>query len=326
MLRLDRLGTFFCSRQPGLVALAAVAASCTLVACGESHMGGAVEAGADGGPVFGDCSCGPPPWGDTGPMPDVPLPIDDAPPVDGGGAPSCDADDARAILCPAGICDGLDSFAWDGERCIRIDCGTCEGADCGGLARSPEECQARHAECVPEQCRATGGDWLFFAEECFHYRCGVSQPAPCLVGRPVCNCGAGRSFVDGVGCEDDPSCALVDPLPPDLLCANTGGTWTDGICCSTVCGQFCPLACAAPGCVCGAMEIFDGLNGCTPGAECFEREAGQSCDGARTRCADGLICCEHCGGAGCDPTMTCEAPVCDADPNIDECGNNLLAP
>src|SRR5262245_18406989 len=149
--------------------------------CSEAH----TMEGTDAGrflPVDGWSSdeglCAP-----SGCFPDSPPP----PPVDAGPA-SCEADDARPEVCPDAICDGPDSYAWDGERCIRIDCGTCEGTDCSGLTHSLAECQALHSTCVPQLCRATGGEWLFFTEECEHYVCGFPQPATCLVGQPVCNC------------------------------------------------------------------------------------------------------------------------------------------
>lgn len=248
---------------------------------------------------------------------------------DGGGSDAgtpdvCDAEDAHAMTCPGAVCDGPDSYAWDGERCVAIPCGTCVGADCGALSPTLEACRAEHASCVPELCKSTGGEWLFMAQECEHYHCGFPVPAECLVGQPVCNCGYGRSF-GPEGCFDD-TCPVVDPLPADMLCSATGGTWTDGICCSTRCGAFCELACAAPGCVCGEFQIFDPVRGCVDAAECYVRSDGETCTNEATRCEDGLLCCQNCGGAGCDPERYCHAPVCDADPNIDECGNNLLAP
>jgi hypothetical protein len=44
------------------------------------------------------------------------------------------------------------------------------------------------------------------------------------------------------------------------------------------------------------------------------------------RCADGLICCQTCGGAGCFGEPTCRAPVCDDTGRLDVCGNDRLAP
>lgn len=282
-----------------------------VAACSESHGIGGDDAGAgtDAARDGGVCAC-----------------VDAAFPHDGGAPASCAAEDARAMVCPGAICDGLDAYAWDGERCVTIACGTCVGADCGALPRSLEACEAAHRGCEPALCRASGGEWLFWAEECEHRRCGQPGLAICEVGMPVCDCGVGRSFDPTLGCVDDPSCGEVDPLPPDALCASTGGTWTEGICCPTRCGRFCDAECLAPACVCGELEIFDPVRGCIDAAECRgARSVGETC-GEGVRCADGLLCCQRCGGAGCDPVQTCLAPVCDDDPTIDECGNDLLAP
>jgi hypothetical protein len=248
----------------------------------------------------------------------------DAPWVGDAGPVSCSAQDAQAMLCPSAICDGFDSWAWDGSRCVRIDCGTCVGADCAGLPHTEAECSARHAGCEASLCRATGGDWLFWPAGCGPTQCGQPSPALCLVPVPLCDCGNGRSF-GAAGCFDDPRCPVVDPLPPETLCTTTGGTWSRGICCPTRCGQACGADCAADACTCGALQIFDPVRGCIDAAECHVIANGGVCN-ASTRCQDGLICCQHCGGAGCAPDMTCQAPVCSSDPNIDVCGNNRLAP
>ena len=97
----------------------------------------------------------------------------DAPPI----VASCEPADAHAVVCPTAICDGFDNYVWDGERCVTIACGTCEGPDCEHAAHSMEECVAAHATCEAALCQSTGGDWLFFAEECEHYSCGRPQPA-----------------------------------------------------------------------------------------------------------------------------------------------------
>ena len=284
----------------------------SLLGCSESH--GVDDAGTDAR-VNDACLC----------LPDAGLPSDGGLPRDTGTLPlRCTPDDAREIVCPAGVCDGLDSYAWDGDRCVAIDCGTCEGADCDALPRSLEACEAAHAGCAASLCRATAGEWLFFAEECEHYVCGFPRPATCEVGGPVCDCGSGRSF-GPAGCFED-TCPEVDPLPPELLCPATGGVWTEGICCSTRCGVPCALACAGPACVCGDFEVFDPVRGCIQAAECFERSDGETCTNIHTRCDEGLICCQSCGGPGCAPDSFCHAPVCDSNPDIDECGNNLLAP
>jgi hypothetical protein len=246
--------------------------------------------------------------------------------IDASMRVSCGAQDAHETICPTTLCDGLDQWAWDGERCVAIDCGACVGADCLGLPHSPDACAASHASCPASLCRASGGGWLFWAAACGDYHCGYAPPADCLVGMPVCDCGDGRSFeATRGGCFDDPSCPPVDPLPPETLCTSTGGTWSRGICCPTRCGQPCAAACANDACTCGDLQVFDPIRGCIDDASCHVRASGEACS-AQTRCADGLICCERCGGASCDPVMHCQAPVCSTDPNIDRCGNDRLAP
>lgn len=301
-------------RAPHLFALLALIAGCP-----DSH-GTEGDAGTPDAPYYDswclaceDASLPPPDVSPHDVGPDAPEPA------------SCAPDDAREVVCPDAICDGLDQYAWDGERCVTIACGTCEGTDCGTLTTSLEACQLAHATCDAELCRTTGGDWQFWAEECGHYVCGQPVDATCFVGMPVCNCGYERSFETGRGCVPD-ECPIYDLAEPSVLCGETGGTWTAGICCSTRCGVPCDLDCVAPACVCGAMEIFDAIRGCIPATECFERELGQTCTNVNSRCADGLLCCQRCTGAGCDPDSVCQAPVCDGDPTIDECGNNLLAP
>jgi hypothetical protein len=193
--------------------------------------------------------------------PDAALP--DAAPVDGdipdaGPRDVCDPEDARRDPCPAALCDGPSRWHWDGEACVELDCGACVGADCATTgADSLAECEEAHAACKPQRCRATGGEWAWWAEACGDYRCGLPPPQVCLVGAPACNCGSGRSYDADAGCVADPMCALVDPLPPDVLCARTGGTWA-ATCCSSVCGVACELDCAAMACSCGPLEIFDG--------------------------------------------------------------------
>jgi hypothetical protein len=299
-----------------------------LTACGTSH------GVPDSGPREGDAGRGV----DAGPRGDAGSAVEDAgsagedaghPPADAGGpfdagpAASCDAEDARAEVCPDALCDGPGSWHWDGERCFYIDCGACRGSDCGGPT-TQAACEAAHAACEPQLCRDTGGTWRWWDEVCGHYECGFPPPEDCLVGGPACDCGPGMRFDPSEGCVAA-ECPAIDPLPPETLCESTGGTWTADICCPTTCGEYCTAECLAPACVCGPREVFDSVRGCEVGQPCVERELGQSCD-ERTRCADGLICCDSCGGAGCAGAPTCRAPVCDSNPDIDTCGNNLLAP
>jgi hypothetical protein len=291
---------------------ARIASSFALLAlvsgCPDSH--GVVDAPLP----FGDaCGCS------------VDAPAPDAPALLDAGTASCAPQDAHAEICPGIVCDGYDNYAWDGERCVFIPCGTCRGADCAGLPTDRAECQRAHASCDAALCTATGGDWQFWAEECGHYECGFPVPADCRVGMPVCDCGYTRSFEPGVGCVTA-SCPDVDPQPPEIVCGSTGGTWTEGICCPTTCGVFCDADCLSPACVCGPFQVFDSIRGCIDATECFERSAGETCTNAATRCEGTLICCQTCTGVGCEPDSSCRAPVCDMNPDIDECGNNRLAP
>ncbi len=283
--------------------------------CGSSHgldhdggLGADGGAGTDAGRVIPDGGS-PPPDGDVG--------------GDGGVRGPCDPADARAATCPDALCDGPGSWHWNGDRCFLIDCGACVGADCGSGYSSEADCDAAHSDCDAALCSGTGGRWLFWAEECGHYVCGVAPPADCLVGSPVCDCGPGRAFgPDGCVAAD---CGDPPPRTREMLCTGTGGTW-DSICCDTVCGEYCPAACLASACNCGPGRVFDDERGCIAGIECFERRTGQSCDGVAARCEDGAICCHHFTGAGEHGPPTCEIPVCDGDPFIDECGNDLRAP
>ncbi len=290
-----------------------------VVGCSESH---GVSDQNDGGSAPDS-----PFWTEDAPRSDAPYWAPDAPVwVDAGPANDCSAQDAHEAVCPGAVCDGLDSYAWDGERCVPIDCGACMGTDCASLPRSQTICESNHASCIPEMCRATGGEWLFYAQECLPYQCGRPQPAECLVGMPVCNCGDGRSFDPARGgCFDDTTCPVVDPLPPEQLCGATGGAWTDGICCPSHCGEPCALACTAPACVCGPLQVFDAERGCVDDAACHVASFGGECSD-QVRCPDRQLCCQSCTGAGCDPVRHCIAPVCDADPQTDTCGNHLLTP
>lgn len=264
---------------------------------------------------------------DAGEGADAHAPVDAATNVDAFRAPSdCTAMRVTSEPC-ASLCDGPDQWYWDGERCTQIDCGACRGEDCGLGVLSESECLSAHASCVPELCRSTGGDWLFFAEECGHYECGRPVPATCLIGMPVCDCGVGRSFVDGVGCAANDAC-LTLTTPPETLCTSTGGTWAN-TCCPSVCGVPCSAECLAPACTCGPFQIFDADRGCIEAVQCHDdRAEGETCglDTERARCADGLLCCQRCGGAGCVGEPTCRAPVCDDTGRLDVCGNDRLAP
>ena len=304
------------TRRHALAQLALLATSVALLsACGASHPlepgdGAAPDlVSADGGSLDGGSL-------DAG--------VDEGV-IDAGPRNPCDAQDAHEAACPVSLCDGPDGWYWNGDRCFSITCGGCEGTACAARFASEGECAMAHTACEPSLCRGSGGDWLFWAQECLHYQCGHSVPADCAFGRPVCDCGPLRTFDPTVGCVADPSCAVGPPIPPrELLCTGSGGSW-EGICCDTVCGDFCPLACATPACNCGAGRVFDDARGCIESTRCFERSVGETCD-PRARCASGSLCCQTCGGAGCFGAATCRAPTCSPDPAIDTCGNNRFAP
>lgn len=240
--------------------------------------------------------------------------------LDAGFAGTCEADDARRELCPDAFCRAAPRWYWNGDDCFPIECGACVGADCDVRgAGSEAECLAAHASCESVQCRATGGEWHWWGEECGHFVCGRAPARDCLVGGPFCDCGPWRSFGPS-GCFDD-MCPTEEPVTRETLCTNAGGTWS-GICCDTVCGEYCPLACAEMACDCGPGRVFDEARGCVESVRCYERAAGESCDG-QTRCEAGTICCDGCEGPGCTGAQACRAPVCDGDPNTDACGADL---
>ena len=258
---------------------------------------------------------------------DAHTPLADAfTPRSDAGVVSCGPMDASATVC-MGACDGPNSYIWDGERCVDIECGTCVGEDCDRAYDSMATCTAAQRTCIPELCRATGGDWLFWAEECDHFRCGAPVPAICIVGMPVCDCGASGIFDPIRGCIPDVGCER-DLMPTaEVLCANSGGLW-EPVCGHSRCGVPSPLACLAPACTCGPFDIWDEARGCVESSVCRDnRERGQTCTTeGNVRCGDRLICCQSCGGAGCFGEPTCRAPTCDGSGTLDVCGNNRMAP
>ncbi|MCB9592934.1 MAG: hypothetical protein H6719_09405 [Sandaracinaceae bacterium] len=252
--------------------------------------------------------------------------IDAGAAADAGTPAPCDPEDARAEVCPDALCDGPSSWHWNGDDCFEIDCGACRGSDCDVAAFSREACLAAHATCTPAICRESGGTWRFWGEDCGPFVCGVAPPEDCLVGAPVCDCGPLGTFDPVLGCQNDVICTMgPPPRDPEVACNETGGTWGD-FCCHSECGERCFDACVSPACDCGVGRVFEDQRGCVESSRCYEgRRDGEICDDG-ARCGFGLICCESCGGAGCFGPARCRAPLCDDDPDIDMCGNNLLAP
>jgi hypothetical protein len=178
-------------------------------------------------------------------------------------------------LDPGGNCVHADGAGADPRCCAPYDCDPTQVA----CARIPPACPAGQeptvvglcwgpcvdaALCAPagdpaeRLCLGTGGRWDPGA--CGHYRCG--QPNACNAIIPGCDCGAGKSFVEGQGCVGDPACggAVGEPCDPfDSRCA--------------------------PGLIC--LER---------GPESFCSEPGCAGD---DECAPGLKCCYPCGIQGC---------------------------
>jgi hypothetical protein len=125
--------------------------------------------------------------------------------------------------------------------------------------------------CVPlsEQtlCLDTGGHWD--PDTCGHYVCGEPLPILCLVAEPGCDCGSGRSFVEGEGCAVDATCHAPDD---EALCEDSGGTWRPESCGHYTCGH--PPFCDAiiPGCDCGDGHNFKPGEGCVPDASCTDHD------------------------------------------------------
>lgn len=234
----------------------------------------------------------------------------------------CVADDARAALCPELLCDGPPRWYWSGDDCFWIDCGACEGADCARGFGSEGECMAAHASCDAALCRTSGGTWMWWTEECTHFHCGRPGPIDCVIGRPVCDCGPFRTFDEARGCVEA-ECPIPEPIPREDLCIATGGEWGP-FCCDSVCGERCADACAAMACDCPGTRTFEDARGCVEATRCHERLRGEDCEG-ETRCEEGTICCQHCGGPGCFGS-TCEPPTCDTDERTDICGNRVDVP
>lgn len=302
-------------------ALARLALVLSLVTgCGASH-GRDDDAGADAGTALDGGSA---PI-DAGAGRDAGSP-DAGAETDAGTRGTCEPQRAESATCPEALCDGPSSWHWNGDDCFQVDCGACRGEDCRDAWFSYDDCMAAHAECEPARCRESGGTWRFWGEDCGHFVCGVAPPAICLLGFPVCDCGPLRVFDPEAGCVMDVACTMGPPMrDPESACHDTGGTWGD-FCCHSVCGDRCPDPCLSPACDCGIGRVFDEQRGCIDSATCYEdRGEGQTCERG-ARCGFGMICCQSCGGAGCFGPPTCRAPVCDDDPTIDECGNNLLAP
>ncbi|MCK6576053.1 hypothetical protein L6V77_33790, partial [Myxococcota bacterium] len=146
---------------------------------------------------------------------------------------------------------------------------------------------------------------------CAPYDCDESQVA-CNRIPPACPPGQAASVIGLCWgpCVDALLCA---PSDDELLCASTGGAWSEQTCGSPICGV--PNECAAiiPGCDCGPFQTFLPGVGCQNDPQCPGAE-GSACDVANPLCAPGLRCLERGFGEGMG---VCSDPGCQSD---DECG------
>ncbi len=298
----------------------ALLASLALAACDSSHGRGDVTDGGRGARDSGSAPV------DSG-APDSGARVDSGSGVDAGSpVVTCEPDDASAAICPDALCDGPPTYHWDGSRCLPIECGACVGVDCASGSSSLAACESAHAACEGLLCRRTMGQWTWWRPECGHRVCGAATLELCESPYPVCDCGPGRNYFEGVGCRVDPLCGEIDPLDDDAACRSTGGTW-GSFCCHSECGDACTEDCVSPACDCGPMRVFEPGRGCVEHARCWERRVMQTCDAMRgAQCEGGSVCCQRCGGAGCFGPALCQAPLCDSDELTDVCGNRLDVP
>jgi hypothetical protein len=222
--------------------------------------------------------------------------------------------------CPLACATCGNYWACEGGACVE---------QCGAVPPEIAQCQPN---AKAQLCHDTGGSWDMWA--CGDYTCGF--PNECAAIIPGCNCGPGRTFVEGAGCQADPSCQVtclpfacptgqvgadldgdgcadlclcVDGSVPDpmgncgasedeVLCHSSGGTWHDFSCGDYWCGQ--PPICLAliPGCDCGPHANFTSGKGCL---------ADPACEG------------------GCEP-ITCPTGTLPWDSNGDGCDDLCLCP
>jgi hypothetical protein len=144
--------------------------------------------------------------------------------------PGCDCgpgnnfvDDLGCVVDPA--CDGGEPSptdlcqqsggTWDELSCGHYSCGDppdCRGiipgCDCGVGSNYIEGVGCVEDDSCPQPispatlCQDTGGAWD--EGSCGHYTCGMAPLCEALI--PGCDCGDGRTFVDGDGCQPDAGC------------------------------------------------------------------------------------------------------------------------
>ncbi len=222
---------------------------------------------------------------------------------DGTVDPQCAPQLAAADPCVD--CDAVwpMGWFWSGAGCFELVGCLCAGEGCAGGYDTREACEAGHAGCEPMLCDATGGVWVQGSScvTCGHFVCGAPPPERCC--SDGCDCGPGRTFVEGTGCATDPSCT------DEELCRATHGTWYGedpcGPCGHYHCGQPSGLPCCAPGCDCGQSRVFDESQGCVVAEEC-----GPTHDDLCTTTGGTFHPADPCGPCG---DYTC------GEPSYDDC-------
>lgn len=160
---------------------------------------------------------------------------------------------------------------WNGRECFELrGCG-CTGDGCTEGFYSTTECEAVHANCDAALCKETGGQWFPAAAGFCGFFCGVPSDDDCE--EDSCNCGPGRTFAAGVGCQDDPSCTI------EHLCLATRGRWhpASECFCGFTCGLPNPCAACLDSCDCGPHRNFDPAFGCIPDIMCESATAEGIC-------------------------------------------------
>jgi hypothetical protein len=233
-------------------------------------------------------------------------------------AQDCWPDDVHDDLCMDCTDEMFLGVFWNGLECYELRGCSCDGDDCDDVFGSVLECELVLSTCDSTLCRETGGFWIpaDLCGPCGHMECGMPNPEACCSAG--CNCGAGRSFFAGLGCDDDPSCTR------ESYCIATSGTWYPeepcGPCGDYHCGEPSMLPCCDEGCDCGNSRNFVEGEGCVRDEECA-RDAGDLC----TRTGGTWYPNEGCGpcghyACGQPPMDACCDEGCDCGPmmNFDE--------
>ncbi len=168
----------------------------------------------------------------------------------------CDPDAVAVETCFACSDPRMLGAFWDGRECFELTgCGCVDDGCDQGFASIPE-CEAVMAGCDGALCRATGGKWFPMSAGFCGLTCGIAMEFDCA--EDSCDCGPGKTFFAGVGCDDDASCT------PEQYCLATRGRWhpEDECYCGFTCGRPNDCEACADSCDCGPHRTFDPEHGC----------------------------------------------------------------